>query len=66
MLATAAEDRIISRNPCRIRGAGDEKPGERPVLTVTQVFALADRMKAARYRALILLSTFAKLDNSIA
>ncbi len=24
VLATAADDRVISRNPCRIRGAGDE------------------------------------------
>ncbi|MEU8150704.1 site-specific integrase [Nonomuraea sp. NPDC048901] len=43
VLMTAAEDdRLISRNPCRIRGAGDEKAEERPVLTVSQVFALAD------------------------
>ncbi len=61
ILATAAEDRLIPRNPCRIRGAGDEKPGERPVLTVAQVFSLADRMKDRRFRALVLLSTFASL-----
>jgi len=30
------------RNPCRVRGAGDEQTGERPVLTVAQVFELAD------------------------
>ncbi|WP_202610563.1 tyrosine-type recombinase/integrase [Herbidospora solisilvae] len=43
VLMTAAEDdRIISANPCRIRGAGDEHPAERPVLTVAQVFELAD------------------------
>lgn len=41
VLMTAADDRIIPRNPCRIRGAGDEKPPERPVLTVAQVFELA-------------------------
>lgn len=45
VLTTATEDdRIIPRNPCRIRGAGDEKPDERPVLTVPQVFELADRI----------------------
>ena len=44
VLMTAADDRIIPRNPCRIRGAGDEKPDERPVLTVAQVFELADRI----------------------
>jgi integrase len=44
VLMTAAEDdRIISRNPCRIRGAGDEHAEERPVLTVGQVFELADK-----------------------
>ncbi|MFF4623671.1 tyrosine-type recombinase/integrase [Nonomuraea jabiensis] len=45
VLMTAAEDdRIISRNPCRIRGAGDEHAEERPVLSVGQVFELADKV----------------------
>jgi integrase len=61
VLMTAAEDRIIARNPCRIRGGGDEKPPERPVLTIAQVFDLADHMAVQRYRALILLATFASL-----
>jgi hypothetical protein len=38
------EDKILSSNPCRIRGAGDEQAPERPVLTVAQVFELAERM----------------------
>jgi hypothetical protein len=59
VLATAADDRVIARNPCRIRGAGDEKPAERPVLTVAQVFDLADRIRNPRYKALILLATVA-------
>ena len=43
MLTTAVdEDKILARNPCRVRGAGDEQTGERPVLTVAQVFELAD------------------------
>ena len=43
VLATAVEDdRILPRNPCRIRGAGSEHPAERPVLTVAQVLKLAD------------------------
>jgi|SRR6516162_6013710 len=43
ILATAVEDdRILPRNPCRIRGAGSEHPAERPVLTVAQVFQLAE------------------------
>jgi integrase len=57
---TAADDRIIPRNPCRIRGAGEEKPDERPVLTVAKVFELAD-LVGVRLRALILLATFASL-----
>lgn len=36
LMTAAEEDEIISRNPCRIKGAGDEKAGERPVLTVAQ------------------------------
>ncbi|MFG1877061.1 tyrosine recombinase XerC [Sphaerisporangium sp. NPDC049003] len=60
VLMTAADDRIIPRNPCRIKGAGEEKPEERPVLTVAQVFKLADLMPE-RLRALLLLATFASL-----
>ncbi|MDH2426941.1 site-specific integrase [Sphaerisporangium sp. TRM90804] len=45
VLMTAVEDdHILQRNPCRIRGAGDEHAEERPVLTVGQVFELADRV----------------------
>ena len=62
VLATAvAEDEILPRNPCRIKGAGDEQAAERPVLSVAQVFQLADEMKDQRYRALVLLTTFASL-----
>ncbi|WP_220447141.1 tyrosine-type recombinase/integrase [Nonomuraea deserti] len=60
VLMTAADDQIIPRNPCRIRGAGEEKPEERPVLTVAKVFELADLMPP-RLRALVLLATFASL-----
>jgi Phage integrase, N-terminal SAM-like domain len=38
VLMTTADDRIIPRNPCRVRGAGEEKPDERPTLTVRQVY----------------------------
>ena len=61
VLMTAAEDRIIPRNPCRIRGGGDETPPERPVLTIAQVLDLADHIAARRFRVLILLATFASL-----
>lgn len=45
VLTTAVEeDKISPRNPCRVRGAGEEHAAERPVLTVAQVFELADRI----------------------
>ncbi|MEU0566466.1 site-specific integrase [Nonomuraea sp. NPDC005983] len=45
VLMTATEDDgIIAKNPCRIRGAGDEHAEERPVLSVAQIFVLADRV----------------------
>jgi integrase len=52
------EDRIVKRNPCRIKGAGEDNSAERPVLTIRQVYAVADAMQP-RYRMLILLATFA-------
>jgi integrase len=57
---TALDDGLIRRNPCRIKGAGRENSPERPVLTVAQVYALADAV-GLRYRALILLAAFTSL-----
>jgi integrase len=45
IMTTAVEDDgILSKNPCRIKGAGDEHAAERPVLTVAQVLDLAGRV----------------------
>jgi integrase len=44
MTTAVDEDNMLARNPCRIRGAGDEQARERPVLTVAQVFDLAERV----------------------
>jgi integrase len=55
------EDELISRNPCRVRGADRESPAERPVLTVRQVFELADAMRYRRLRTLVLVAAFATL-----
>jgi integrase len=52
------EDRILPRNPCRVRGADQEHAGERPVLTLAQVFDLAGRMNDRRYRVLVLVAAF--------
>ncbi len=59
-MATAVDDGLIRRNPCRIKGASVEKSPERPVLTVGQVYALADAIDP-RYRALVLLACFCGL-----
>ncbi len=60
ILTTAVDDQLIKRNPCRIKGAGQEKSPERPMLTVAQVYELADTIEP-RYRALVLLGTFGSL-----
>jgi integrase len=60
ILATAVDDGLIRRNPCRVKGASVEKSPERPVLTIGQVYALADAI-GPRYRALVLLACFCGL-----
>jgi len=60
VMNTAVDDGLIKRNPCRIKGAGSEDSPERPVLSVAQVYALADAV-GPRYRALILLAAFSSL-----
>jgi integrase len=60
IMNTAVDDGLIRRNPCRVRGAGQEKSPERPVLTVRQVYELAASVPA-RYRALVLLAVFASM-----
>jgi integrase len=60
ILNTAVEDRLIKRNPCNVKGAGAENSPERPVLSIGEVFALA-KVIDQRYRALVLLATFANL-----
>ena len=60
IMNTAADDGLIRRNPCRIKGAGREMSPERPVLTIGQVYALSAAIDQ-RYRALVLLGTFSSL-----
>ena len=60
IMATAADDGLIRRNPCRLKGASAEKSPERPVLSVAQVYALAEAV-GPRYRALVLLACFCGL-----
>ncbi|MFC5754723.1 tyrosine-type recombinase/integrase [Actinomadura rugatobispora] len=44
LMTAVDEDKILTRNPCRVRGAGTEDAPERPTLTVVQVFELAERV----------------------
>jgi hypothetical protein len=56
LMTATNEDHILPRNPCRIAGAGTEKPEERPVVTISQVYDLAGEMPD-RLFALVLLTT---------
>jgi integrase len=60
IMATAEGDRLVRQNPCQIAGASAERSPERPLLTVPQVYALADAMPD-RFRVLVLLATFGSL-----
>jgi integrase len=42
LMTAVEEDKMLSRNPCRIRGADNEQTAERSILTLAQVFDLAD------------------------
>ncbi|MFD8726124.1 tyrosine-type recombinase/integrase [Streptomyces sp. NPDC059629] len=57
LMSTAVDDELIRRNPCRIKGADHHDVPERPVLTVPEVFAIADAV-VPRYRLLVLLTAF--------
>ena len=60
ILSTAVTDKRIRENPCQIKGADKESSPERPVLSVPEVYRLADAI-APRYRALVLLATFGNM-----
>ena len=53
IMQTAAEDGLVARNPCTIRGAGrEEPPSHRPMITVEQLNAPADAV-GDRWRCLV-------------
>jgi integrase len=60
ILATATTDELLVKNPCVIAGAGRERALERKVITVAQVWALAEAVEP-RYRALVLMAAFTGL-----
>jgi integrase len=57
VLATAESDDLIRGNPCRIRGAGQEQPEERPLASTSLVLELAEAI-GDRYRAIVLVVGF--------
>lgn len=54
------EDELIMVNPCRIKGAGEEKSAERPTLSLDQLYRLVE-LVPVRWQAFVLLKTFASL-----
>jgi integrase len=60
ILATALEDELIVKNPCVLHGAATDRPAERPVASIQQVYALADAV-GSRFRLMVLLARFAGL-----
>jgi integrase len=60
IFATALDDMLVRRNPCRIRGASLDRSAERSVLSVDEVFRVAGAIQP-RYRALVLLAAFTSL-----
>jgi integrase len=60
ILNTAVEDELIRRNPCRIKGAGTPNTPERAMIPLTKVVEILTVIPE-RYRALVLLGTFASL-----
>lgn len=60
ILQTAVDDELLIRNPCKIAGAGEAKSVERPVLSITEIAALADEVPG-HYRALVVLAAFSGL-----
>ena len=60
ILQTAADDELIRRNPCRIKGAGREEADERPTASIEQVDALADAV-GPRWRLMVFLAAYASL-----
>jgi len=54
ILGTAVNDELLNRNPCKVRGAGNEKAAERPLLSVNEVVDLTTSMKDEVRLSLIL------------
>jgi len=60
IMATAVDDELIARNPCRLRNAGVERTPERKPPSIVEVQAIADAIEP-RYRLLVLLGAWSGL-----
>ncbi|HKY17010.1 MAG TPA: site-specific integrase, partial [Microthrixaceae bacterium] len=60
ILNVAVSDGALLRNPCTIRGAGQERSAERPLVTPEQLVALAEAIEP-HLRAFVLLAGFGGL-----
>jgi len=60
LCSTAVADGVVGRNPCTVKGAGQEHSPERPTATVAEVAALAGAMPA-NLRLVILLAAWCQL-----
>jgi len=60
IMNTAVGDGLVKRNPWQIKGGRAENAPERPILSIAEVYALADAIEP-RFRALVLLTVFANL-----
>jgi len=60
IMNTAVDDELIRRNPCRIKGASVPDTPEREMIPLSKVLEIATKIPP-RYRALVLLATFASL-----
>ena len=57
---SAVDERLLSENPCQIKGAAVEKSAERRIPTLEEVERLADAIDP-RFRAMVLLAAYAGL-----
>ena len=60
VLNTAVEDEILSRNPCRVKGAGQATSPERPLLDLDDVDLLVNAMPS-HLRTLVIVTFWAHL-----
>ncbi|MFF2744951.1 tyrosine-type recombinase/integrase [Kitasatospora sp. NPDC058048] len=60
IMTTAVDDELIKRNPCRIKGADTYDVPDRPVLTLQEIYAVAEAIQP-QWRALVLLTAFTAL-----